>query len=296
MSELFKIDDIAQKPEGWRVRTIIPRGESQHRIRIGFPPGGRHKGAGRLLQILHPKHENPSCLVTPQRAAHLAGEELGIANPAELLVLGANSSQQNPGAELLILGANPGETQQAKAAELYRQFQGKEPDKVLELQRSTAMRKDYTGLADLEALVVCEHFTMEEFETFISDMKHENGNFGRVHKPANTGIITFGRRDKVKLASNPDGTQLYLLGGNQDLSGCLMDLGVDPRKDLIDLGYCICVRYIAEKAQGNFETALYWHILGEDSKTPPRLFYDKLKRELAFAGGEYVVKAPGIIN
>jgi hypothetical protein len=289
MAGEFTVTDVAPKPEGWRVRTVLK--PSGHEIRLGFPPGRRRRGAGRLLQILHPKSENPSCEVTPQRAAEIAVAELGIqANPSELLILGGNPS------ELLILGANPDGTQTDKAADKYREFHGKEPSEMVELQRSDKMRKDYTGLADLDALVVADGFDLEEYETFRADMQRENGNFARVRKPTNTGLIYFERRDAVKVASNPDGTQLYLLGGNQDLSSCLLELGLDPTKDLIDLGFCICIRYITEKAQNRYTTAMYWHILGEETKKPPRMFYDKLKREIFFTGGEYTVKAPGIIN
>jgi hypothetical protein len=320
----FRVEHVQEKPAGWRARTIVTH--TGHELRLGFPPGRRRKGAGRLLQILHPKSENPSCEVTPQRAAEFAVKQLGIeANPAELIILGANS---NP-SELIILGANPSKeelskaelqraareraqkirdarlntkrtnpdgTQQDKAADLYRDFQGKEPKEIIEVQRSDRMRKDYTGLADLDALVLADGFDLQEYETFREDMQRNNGNFARVRKPSNTGLIYFERRDAVKVAANPDGTQLYLLGGNQDLSSCLLELGVDPTKDFIDLGFCICIRYIAEKAQNNYSTAMYWHILGEETKKPPRMFYDKLKREIFFTGGEYVVKAPGIIN
>jgi hypothetical protein len=220
-------------------------------------------------------------------------------NSAELLVLGTNPKAQKNPAELLVLGANPSPVPASadKAADLYTEFHGKAPTEVLEVQRSAAMRMDYTALGDLETLVFVLHgFDLEEYEMFREDMEHENGNLGRVRKPTDSATLSFEARDKVKVASNPDGTQLYLLGGNQDLGPCLHDLGVDASKDLIDLGYCICIRYIAFKTQDKHRGGKYWHILGEESNQPPRLFYDRLKREMAFAGGAYVVRAPGIIN
>lgn len=218
-----------------------------------------------------------------------------LRNPAELLVLGVNPSKPNP-AELLVLGTNPDGDQTEKAADLYREFHGKDPTQIVELQRSDRMRKDYTGLADLDALVFADGFDLEEYSRFREDMIRENGNFARVRKPSDCTLLNFERSDKVKVASNPDGTQLYFLGGNQDLTPCLLDMGVDPTKDMIDLGFCICIRYIASKSQSNFKPALYWHILGEDTNKPPRALYDKLKKEMFIAGGEYVVRAPGIIN
>ncbi len=280
MSE-FRTEHVQTKPAGWRVRTIVT--DTGHELRIGFPPGGRKRGSGRLLQILHPRAENPSCDVTPRRAVELANRELsdGKKNPAELVIFGL---------------PNPDSSEAEKAAELYEEFHGEAPKETLEAQRSARMRTDYTGLGRLDTLVVADGFTQEEFARFREEMGAENGNLGRVHKPANTGIIEFSAGDKVTLASNAGGTQLYLIGGNQDLSPCLLDLGADPTKDQVDLGFCICVRYITEKAHVNHGSALYWHILGEESNRPPRLAYDKLKREIFFTGGEYVVKAPGIIN
>jgi hypothetical protein len=101
----FRTEHVAKKPRGWNVRTM--RTETGHELRLAFPAGPRKKGSGRLLEILHPSHENPSCQVTPHTAAHEAASFFGIENPSELLLIGANGSQQNPG-ELLILGAgNP---------------------------------------------------------------------------------------------------------------------------------------------------------------------------------------------
>jgi hypothetical protein len=278
----FRTEHVQAKPAGWRARTIVTH--TGHEIRIGFPPGPRKRGSGRVLEILHPHGENPSCEVTPRRAVELANRELsnGGKNPAELVIFGL---------------PNPGDLPETeKAADLYEEFHGEAPKETLDVQRSARIRTDYTGLGALDTLVVADGFSQQEFARFREEMGRENGNLGRVHKPANTGIISFSASDKVTLASNAGGTQLYLIGGNQDLTPCLLELGADPSKDQVDLGFCICVRYIAEKAHVNHGPALYWHILGEESNRPPRLAYDKLKREIFFTGGEYVVKAPGIIN
>ena len=72
----FRIQHVAAKPRGWRVRT---KTEGAHELRIAFPPGPRRTGSGKLLEILHPKGErNPKC--------GLAGK-----NPMELIIFG------NPG-------------------------------------------------------------------------------------------------------------------------------------------------------------------------------------------------------
>ena len=77
MARAFRVEHIATKPAGWKVRTVVPgRGRSDHRVRVAFPPGRRHKGSGRLLEILHPRGErNPQC-------------EVSRMNPSELLIFG----------------------------------------------------------------------------------------------------------------------------------------------------------------------------------------------------------------
>jgi hypothetical protein len=76
----FRHEDVSAVPKGWRVRTVT---HERHRVRVAFPPGRREKGSGRLVSILHPVGENPCTLRS--------------ANPAELLVMGANPPRRrNP--------------------------------------------------------------------------------------------------------------------------------------------------------------------------------------------------------
>jgi hypothetical protein len=74
MSKRFKHEDVSAVPAGWKVRTVKHK---DHRVRVAFPPGRRHIGSGRLVSVLHPISENPSCTMRSS-------------NPAELLIMGAN--------------------------------------------------------------------------------------------------------------------------------------------------------------------------------------------------------------
>jgi hypothetical protein len=103
----------------------------------------------------------------------------------------------------------------------------------------------------------------------------------------------------VKLASNSAGTQLYCVGGDQKISrGQLTQLGVDNKKELIDLGEARYVAYRTAKSFVGGKTASYEHALGEENGRYPRLVYDRRGSapRLQFAGGAYRVDAPGIIN
>lgn len=173
-----------------------------------------------------------------------------------------------------------------QAVSLFQKFHGKEPEEVLELQRSAAMRLDYTALGDLRAIGLGAA-TLHGTEL--------------VHHWEKLSSVDFDG-DGVKLASAPNGKQLYLIGGNQDLSGSITDFeGVDPEKDLIDLGEAGFVVYDARKKHSNFEPVEWVHEFGEENGTLPRLVYDRLKQEVFFVGGEYFIDlaqelSPGIEN
>lgn len=167
-------------------------------------------------------------------------------------------------------GRNPDEGELSEAEDLYKTFHGRDPREVLELTESAEERGEYTGLGDLVELTI------------------DAPNGDRV-------VVNF-KDDGVRLASSPEGTQLYLLGGNQDISGVLGKFGADTSKDLIDLGELKQLVYDAAKWQTDFTPQEWKHDLGEESGVRPRTFFDQLKKRIFFAGGTYRVKRPGIVD
>jgi hypothetical protein len=166
---------------------------------------------------------------------------------------------------------NPSETEQAVS--LYGIFHGKDAQEILEKHRSAAIRSDYTALGDLEYL--------------------------QVQTPLGQKVTFQFEGDHVKLASSPDGKQLYCIGGNQNIAPCLDKDSL--AKDIIDVGDCVEVAYTARKIHSNYEAVEWYHKFGEDSGALPRIVFDKLKKELFFAGGEYFIDvnvaiSPGIEN
>jgi hypothetical protein len=161
-----------------------------------------------------------------------------------------------------------------QAVTLFEKFHGKAPAETLELQRSAAMRLDYTALGDLRAIGIGE--------------AEYHGN-DLVQHWEELPFLDFAD-NAVKLASAPNGRQLYLIGGTQDVTDTLGDFeGVDPEKDLIDLGVAGFVVYDARKKHSNFEPIEWVHELGEKGGELPRIMYDRLKQELFFVGGEYFI-------
>jgi hypothetical protein len=74
MASRYRTEHVATVPRGYRVRTVKKAG---HEVRIAFPPGPRKTGSGRVVEVLHPREENPCRLP----------------NPAELVIMTANPSQ-----------------------------------------------------------------------------------------------------------------------------------------------------------------------------------------------------------
>ena len=107
----FSIQHIAKVPKGWHVRTVTH--PSGHEARIAFPPGPRKRGAGRLVEVLHPNREKnpePGCIAIYELAAGHAGppeagspEAEGIAKGIKeialaphLYIVPDNGSKANP--------------------------------------------------------------------------------------------------------------------------------------------------------------------------------------------------------
>jgi peptidoglycan hydrolase-like protein with peptidoglycan-binding domain len=173
-----------------------------------------------------------------------------------------------------------------QAVRLFQKFHGKKPAGIMEAQRSAAMRLDYTALGELRAIGLGEAaFDGDKLVHHWEELPHLDF--------ADAG---------VKLASAPNGKQMYLIGGDQDVSSFLGDFeGVDPEKDLIDLGDAGFVVYDARKKQSRFEPVEWVHRLGEETDELPRLMYDRIKRELFLVGGAYFIDlapalSPGIEN
>ena len=165
---------------------------------------------------------------------------------------------------------NPDEGQLEEAEDLYKTFHGREPREILEIQESSEARGEYTALGDLVELM------------FIA--------------PTGDHVLVKFSGDGVRVASSPNGEQLYFLGGNQDISASLKSFGADEAKDLIDLGELKQIVYEAAKWQTDFTSQEWKHDLGEESGVRPRGFFDQLKRRIFIAGGNYKVKRPGIVD
>lgn len=166
---------------------------------------------------------------------------------------------------------NPNDTQQA--VRLFETFHGKKANEIVEKHVSAAMRKDYTALGSLDYL--------------------------KIRTPLGQLVEFSFESDGVKLASSPDGRQLYAIGGNQNVERCVDDDSL--QKDLIDLGDGVEVAYTARKIHTGYTPTQWFHKFGEKTGSLPRIGYDKLRKQIFFIGGDYYIDtkaavSPGIEN
>lgn len=163
-----------------------------------------------------------------------------------------------------------GEIEDAQA--MFKKFHGRKSTTIEEVKARQQYRRTMSGLGALMFLR--------------TDLTQEwNGK----------GVgLTFSEDDKVVVASDPAGNQIYFLGGNQDVTG-ILPKGL-AQKDFIDLGECDVIIYTADKDFDNFEEKDYQHEFGEETGERPRLMFDRLNRQLYLIGGAYEVKREGIVN
>lgn len=262
----WRIEHVATTPAGWHVRTI-PSG--QHELRIAFRPGRRRQG-GKLIEILHPLRErNCGCRAKNPGGLVIFGNP-GKPNPAELVIF-ANQPENQPEQDEM------SELQQA--VKVYQAFHGEDPSEILEAQRSAAMRLNYAAMGPLAGLGLYVEGapipSPDHWETY-------------------PGAVETGE-SKIVLACNAVdggqgetiGTQLYAIGGRQDeFERVAEDLGEDLSKDILDLGPLAFVVYVDSKPPDR-QTTEYMHKFDEPR---PDLGYDRLKREIFFAGGKYKIE------
>jgi hypothetical protein len=99
------------------------------------------------------------------------------------------------------------------------------------------------------------------------------------------------------LCADPESRQLYLEGGDQELS--LSELGITgnmANKDKVLIGTMIEITYLTEKSFDNFESVDYFHKLGEESGIRPSLVYDTHNAHCLIVGGDYTIEDRGIVN
>ena len=168
---------------------------------------------------------------------------------------------------------NPSRQNYADATDLYTQFHGRGPRRVTDTKLPIG---DYDG-----------HEELGQLGKMVSIII---GGRGWRKK------IEWGAREAPDLASEPDGKQLYIVGGSQNLDSGLAALPVKTDRHMIDLGFAYQVEYFSQKRFDGFQPVTYYHAFGEDTGERPRVVYDRRKKRIHLVGGAYKVKPEGIVN
>lgn len=191
----------------------------------------------------------------------------------------------------------------AEAQRRYEIFQGKKPDRFTTLDEPGKVRDDLAALGWLIELVFYPRgrntraFEIEDLAKLRRPKDDQTRDWKDVARELGICLVVLNfEHDKVAVAANGAGSQLYLVGGNQDISGQLSEFEADTTKDFIELGEAVSLTYLADKAQSNFEPMEWEHILGEESGVVPFGYWNKLQHRIYLVGGEYTVEEPGIIN
>jgi hypothetical protein len=164
---------------------------------------------------------------------------------------------------------------ESSAAALYETFHGAPSTETLELTQDIHYHSHLTVLGDLVELKV---------NTFTG-------------KQATISFSADDPEGSTKLCSNEAGTQLYIEGGDQSLD--LPGLGFNKaqsNRDHVAIGVIYELTYRAKKQFHKFKLTDYYHGLGEESGYEPILNFDTMNQSMTVSGGEYQVKAEGIVN
>jgi hypothetical protein len=108
-----------------------------------------------------------------------------------------------------------------------------------------------------------------------------------------------GSPKNVLVVSNPAGTNIEFVGGDQDIDWQAVDGAGEQGKYLVYVGMVYAISYFADKhhlsgPKSQKDGIEYRHEFGEDGGELPHLVFDRRNEKLLLVGGEYDVEPEGI--
>lgn len=159
---------------------------------------------------------------------------------------------------------------ESSAASMYETFHGRPSTEVLEVEETIHFHENLAALGELVELKVATPTRKD---------------------------VTINFDSGTQLACNEEGTQLYIIGGDQSLDLSEMGFkGPAADKESVILGVLYELTYHTEKSFHKFKPTDYYHALGEETGDQPTLVYDRVNQLLSVAGGAYEIKDVGITN
>jgi hypothetical protein len=165
-----------------------------------------------------------------------------------------------------------------------------EKDKA-ETDKAGRKRKSRNPVESAAALSEAFHGRPAEKVTEYEETVHEHSvltGLGRLLSVELKGGTKIEFGPDTQLASNEAGTQLYAVGGDQEID--LDGFDVDPEKESVCLGQVKRIDYKTAKfhlGKTDKTPGPYTHKLGEESGKLPLLCYDTVNRLVSFVGGSY---------
>lgn len=172
------------------------------------------------------------------------------------------------------------------ATDMYKMFHGKDPDSTVTYISEEHEHAVLWGVGDLVQLTVV---TLSGKEHVINVAKVPRGE--QYADPARMPMA-----ERVVVAADEAGKQLYLVSGDQELDTSALGLTDDDLKDNTLIGVVTNMVYQTEKEFHKFELTNYTHRLGEESGYQPVLVYHPQTPQMEIAGGRYRIERPGIID
>jgi len=190
--------------------------------------------------------------------------------------------RRNP-AELVMLGANPRED----AEEGLEEFQGREPEEILEFDETQRMPKYTFVLGDLVALGFGDRTA--EGERLTADQLSRRWKECSNLSFAGDDVKLAGLRQKgIRNFPGYRRAELFCVGGDQRLS--------PEAIDLIESGPCYFIVYDTKKQQDGFVDGRYTHSFGERAGRRPTIYFDEDAGRVLIRGGSYEIDDRGIVN
>lgn len=197
--------------------------------------------------------------------------------------------KQVAAATVRAMRANPGELQRAE--ELAEAFHGRPPRETIEVLETEHYDEYGSILGYLEELTILmedEDFGQPiQFPYSEQRGKSKNG-------PDN--------QDTVLAVSNPKGTNIEFIGGDQDINWRSVEgSSAADDKYLVMVGPVISIAYFTDKhhLEGPISQAQgtpYEHQFGEEGGELPYLVFDRRNTKLLLVGGSYTIEPEGIRN
>jgi hypothetical protein len=319
MSARFRHEDVESVPKGWKVRTVKA---GAHRVRVAFPPDRREKGSGRLVSVLHPlTGSNPCANPCTLRAA----------NPAELMVMGANPPRKR-GAEarklreaeklhasLLKLAEKAERKGLTGLAAEYRAAARKNPAELLVMAANPRVEVVSSSNPPTEEIV--EEFTGRDVEymDIYNEPHMPRGRYAKLGplialyiKPAKGGQVqrigapegvghdfpkAWGGKPPLVVCDS-SAKQIYFVDGAQDITECLAAFGgTDRGSGIVELGAGRRIDYQCRKEHVAAPDEDLWkHDHGEENGVLPTVLFDTRNKRLLYEGGDYRIEGPWIRN